>query len=326
MVPVASRRVSRAPRYSGTRVRVRSAFTYMAITFYGRLFQVVRLAAGLVTLRFYTDARPTTPSAPLKSQISNLKSQRNAGFGLFRFRSPLLAESLLLSFPSGTEMVHFPELARTRLWIQRAVPRFYRGGFPHSEIPGSKSASLSPRLIAGNHVLHRRLAPRHPPYALSSLTIKSAQHTLKSQEFTAYSPQSEALELALTIDFRLSTFDPLFRRFAYFSSTCRRRTISFQRAWSAAGDSCALSLPCQLRRIQTGRTRVMKLGLMPPTPRGRQAQLPSLETATNLFRRPHTNARRRCFVAKMLGSGIDSGGKSCCGSPTCLNPYSKTFC
>src|SRR5439155_9389511 len=99
-----------------------------------------------------------------------------AGFRLFRFRSPLLAESRLLSFPSGTEMVHFPGLARTRLWIQRAVPRFYRGGFPHSEIPGSKSASLSPTLIAGNHVLHRRLAPRHPPYALSSLTIQSAEH------------------------------------------------------------------------------------------------------------------------------------------------------
>jgi hypothetical protein len=69
---------------------------------------------------------------------------RNAGFGLFRIRSPLLAESLLLSFPSGTEMVHFPELARARLYIQQAVPRFYRGGFPHSDIPGSKRASRSP--------------------------------------------------------------------------------------------------------------------------------------------------------------------------------------
>ncbi len=74
-------------------------------------------------------------------------------------------------------MVHFPGLARTRLWIQRAVPGFQPGGFPHSEIPGSKGASPSPRLIAGSRVLRRRLAPRHPPYALSSLTIKSAQHT-----------------------------------------------------------------------------------------------------------------------------------------------------
>ena len=34
----------------------------------------------------------------------------------------------------------------------------------------------SPKLIAAYHVLHRQLAPRHPPYALSSLTIKLTQH------------------------------------------------------------------------------------------------------------------------------------------------------
>src|SRR5208337_5544509 len=189
MVPVDSRRVSRAPRYSGTRVRVQSAFVYVVITLYDRLFQAVRLAAGLLTLWFYTDARPTTPSPPFKSQISNLKFQRKTGFGLFRFRSPLLTESQLLSFPPGTEMVHFPGFARTRLCIQRAVSRVHREGFPHSEIPGSKGASPSPRLIAGSHVLHRRLAPRHPPYALSSLTIKSAQHTKNSSQFSVYSSQ-----------------------------------------------------------------------------------------------------------------------------------------
>ena len=72
-----------------------------------------------------TVADPTTPDTP-----------KCNGFGLFRFRSPLLSESRFLSFPSGTEMVHFPEFARTRLCIQRAVRRFYRRGFPHSEISG----------------------------------------------------------------------------------------------------------------------------------------------------------------------------------------------
>ena len=97
-------------------------------------------------------------------------------FGLFRFRSPLLSESRLISLPPGTEMVHFPGLTRTRLCIQRAVYRVHRYGFPHSEIPGSKPACGSPRLIAASHVLLRLLAPRHPPYALSSLTIKLTQH------------------------------------------------------------------------------------------------------------------------------------------------------
>ena len=45
-------------------------------------------------------------------------------------------------------------------------------GFPHSEIPGSKRVNRSPRLIAACHVLHRLPMPRHPPLALSSLSIK----------------------------------------------------------------------------------------------------------------------------------------------------------
>ena len=47
-------------------------------------------------------------------------------------------------------------------------------GFPHSEIPGSKLICSSPGLIAAYRVLHRLLAPRHSPYALSSLTIRNS--------------------------------------------------------------------------------------------------------------------------------------------------------
>jgi hypothetical protein len=43
------------------------------------------------------------------------------------------------------------------------------GGFPHSDIPGSKGALASPGLIAECHVLHRLLLPRHPPNALIAL-------------------------------------------------------------------------------------------------------------------------------------------------------------
>ena len=38
-------------------------------------------------------------------------------FRLFPLRSPLLRESRLISFPSGTEMFHFPELASCKLCI-----------------------------------------------------------------------------------------------------------------------------------------------------------------------------------------------------------------
>ena len=44
-------------------------------------------------------------------------------------------------------------------------------GLPHSEISGSKTACVSPKLFAAYRVLHRLLAPRHPPYALNNLTF-----------------------------------------------------------------------------------------------------------------------------------------------------------
>src|ERR671916_1136769 len=50
------------------------------------------------------------------------------------------------------------------LTIQRV-----EGGFPHSEILGSKLVRSSPRHIAAYHVLHRLSAPRHPPDALTTL-------------------------------------------------------------------------------------------------------------------------------------------------------------
>ena len=46
-----------------------------------------------------------------------------------------------------------------------------KGGFPHSEITGSKGASASPVLIAACHVLHRLSTPRHPSEALQRLIV-----------------------------------------------------------------------------------------------------------------------------------------------------------
>jgi hypothetical protein len=109
-------------------------------------------------------------------------TRRSNRFRLLRFRSPLLSQSRFLSFPPGTEMVHFPGFARARLWIRRAVRGFCPRGFPHSEISGSMPACGSPKLIAACHVFHRLLLPRHPPCALSSLTIKLTRHTATSAQ------------------------------------------------------------------------------------------------------------------------------------------------
>src|SRR5215468_5371812 len=104
-------------------------------------------------------------------------------FRLFRVRSPLLAESLLFSSPPGTEMVHFPGFASPPYFIQAEIHEFCSCGFPHSEICGSKGACPSPQLFAACHVLHRLEVPRHPPCALSSLTIKFTQNNKPNLKF-----------------------------------------------------------------------------------------------------------------------------------------------
>src|SRR5579862_5482462 len=111
MVLVDSRGISRVPRYSGTCPASQSAVVYRAVTVSGRSFQIVRLADWFVHSPALRPNRPYNPG---------VQAPR---FGLFRVRSPLLAESLLFSFPAGTEMVHFPALSSHRLWIQRRILR-----------------------------------------------------------------------------------------------------------------------------------------------------------------------------------------------------------
>ena len=92
-------------------------------------------------------------------------------FRLFPFRSPLLRESRLLSLPGGTEMVHFPPFAPPSLWIRKGVTGHDSRRVSPFGHPRIEARSSSPGLIAAYDALLRLPAPRHPPYALSSLTI-----------------------------------------------------------------------------------------------------------------------------------------------------------
>ena len=56
------------------------------------------------------------------------------------------------------------------LWIGVRMTEGSSAGFPHSDISGSMDICSSPKLFAAYHVFHRLLVPRHPPYALSSMT------------------------------------------------------------------------------------------------------------------------------------------------------------
>src|SRR5213075_3070540 len=123
MVPPCSDRVSRAPPYSI------SSHEPFRLPGYHRL----------------------GPAFPDRS------TRTHATFGLIRVRSSLLAESRLISFPRGTEIFQFSRFASHTYVF--SVRYLLRGGFPHSDIPGSAFAANSPGLIAGCHVLHRLRPP-----------------------------------------------------------------------------------------------------------------------------------------------------------------------
>ena len=134
--------------------RVVGRFGYRALTVYGRPFQAVPL-------------RLSNPTA--RSRNPGRQARR---FGLLRVRSPLLAESLLFSLPPVTEMFHFTGCRARGLWIDPSGTGVAAGGFPHSEIHGSKRVGRSPWLIAASRVLRRLAMPRHPPHARQRLSEK----------------------------------------------------------------------------------------------------------------------------------------------------------
>jgi hypothetical protein len=69
-------------------------------------------------------------------------------------------------------MFQFPAYAFRTLFDSHADARlFVPGGFPHSDICGSKTICVSPQLFAACRVLHRLLVPGHSPCALNSLTL-----------------------------------------------------------------------------------------------------------------------------------------------------------
>ena len=79
-------------------------------------------------------------------------------------------------------------------------------GSPIRRSPDQSLLGGSPKLIAACHVLHRLLAPRHPPYALSSLVKTTSSITV---QFSRYDPESRAHhEDALTKTYPIIIISP----------------------------------------------------------------------------------------------------------------------
>jgi hypothetical protein len=109
-----------------------------------------------------------------------------------------------------------------------------KGGFPHSEICGSKVAHTSPQLIAACHVLHRLCMPRHPRNALTShLRVRT------TNDSAGVDPQrGSPLGTRSRVDTDISISQPLF---------CAIATRSLRNAHDATASISRTHLQCQSR-------------------------------------------------------------------------------
>ena len=93
-------------------------FTYGTLTLYGATFQNASVRQQLCNSVETLVRSPIKSHNPEPATPPGLTPRR---FRLFPFRSPLLRESLLLSFPQGTEMFQFPWFPLLVLCVQTRV-------------------------------------------------------------------------------------------------------------------------------------------------------------------------------------------------------------
>src|SRR5690348_12068517 len=140
------------------RLRVWIVFAYGPVTLYGSPFQKIPLTTRLVTLLLPALQPPPHRNATgLGCSDFARHYFRNRGFFLFL--------QVLRWFTSLSSLG--PAYVFSGSFL-----RFAQEGFPIRKSPDIAPMCGSPKLIAACHVLHRLFLPRHPPCALSSLTIK----------------------------------------------------------------------------------------------------------------------------------------------------------
>ena len=121
---------------------------YGPVTLFGTTFLKTSARNGFVTPRCFRN--PGT----------------NPGLGYVRFRSPLLTESMSLSFPPGTKMFQFPGFASKRLYIQRwmiPIDRNRVSAFRNLRIDACLPASRSISQATTSFVASRCQGIHHTP-------------------------------------------------------------------------------------------------------------------------------------------------------------------
>ena len=133
-----------------------------------RITRVPPYSSSVLGLRFRIRGyHPLWPAFPDRSA----NARRLTPTGLFPFRSPLLRESRLISFLWLLRCFNSPGSLQTPMNLVFGTDCSV--GFPIRTSPDQSSFASSPKLFAGYHVLLRLSLPRHPPHALSHLTLLS---------------------------------------------------------------------------------------------------------------------------------------------------------
>ena len=161
MVPPASHKVSRVSWYSGS------------------CQPLINFAYGIFTL---SDKISQNCSAIDSSTLCS-PQPRGARTTVWALSISLAATLEIDKFSfssSGYLDVSVPRVPHVQLCIHCTLTEVSSAGFPHSDISGSLDMCSSPKLFAAYHVFHRLLVPRHPPCALTTLTVAGTIESLDS--------------------------------------------------------------------------------------------------------------------------------------------------
>ena len=150
MVLPASHKVSRVSWYSGAELFI-IIFTYRTITPYGPTFQLCSVNNNFT--------------------LCSVRNPRDKSLVWALSFSLAATKKIDFSFSSS----RYLDVSVPWVYLHKAMYSLYDTWgfpceFPHSEIFGSLTMCVYPKLIAAYRVLHRLLMPRHSPYALCSLT------------------------------------------------------------------------------------------------------------------------------------------------------------
>ena len=206
MVPPDSHRIPGVPCYLGEQQHSHTLTRTGLSPSTAPLSKGLQLHAWFLTVRQAGRLDKLLPTTPHTQPLPGITCIR---FGLIRFRSPLLSESLLFSLPVGTEMFHFPTFPPHTLYIQARVTGHDSSqvspfGHPRitARLPTPQGLSQAPTSFIGSrcqgihhvpfiacHNTHTTTGPNQSP-----ATSVSAQNTTQHPQTPTPPPQRGSAE------------------------------------------------------------------------------------------------------------------------------------